>query len=262
MTTERVIFSESKTTNYVNKHSKVKIGIVEDEALIADHLAASLEDMGYEIVFIADNAHEAIAELENNPCDLMLVDINIHGEIDGIDLAHTLNRKFETPFIFVTSNTDKATIERVKFTEPAGFIIKPYTQKDLESNIEIALYKYHKSKNEDITEPESSFAVNDAFFVKDKHALYKIRFSDILTIEALDNYCTLCTRDKKYILSQTLKSVEEKVSVHGFMRVHRSYIVNLSHVEKILPKSVFAGNIEVPVSENHKNELMNRIKLL
>lgn len=244
--------------------NKVKIVIVEDEALIADHMAVCLEELGYEILDILDNGVDLLDLLEEKTPDLILMDIHIDGEIDGVDLAHKINQSYKIPLIYVTSNTDKATIERVKITEPAGFIVKPYTIKDLETNIEIALYKYHQEKNLLKNEGASSqtiISMNDAFFIKEKHAFYKLKFEDILYVEALDNYSTIHTANKKHLLSQTLKSVEEKLSPFGFMRVHRSYLANIHQIDKIEPKKINIQGNEIPVSDNYKSSLMEKINL-
>lgn len=255
--------STLQITREVN-NQKIKISITEDEALIADHLAASLEDLGYEITSICDNAKDTLAELIINKPDIVIVDINIHGEMDGIDLVNAINKSFNLPVIYLTSNSDKQTIERVKHTKPAGFILKPYTIKDLETNIEIALFKYAEKERqiENEINVESVLPVlNDAFFIKDKHALIKVRFEDILYAEAMDNYCVIYTSSRKYILSQTLKSVEQKLTPHGFMRIHRSNLVNLKHITQIQPKSVFIGENEVSLSDSYKSELMEKINL-
>jgi DNA-binding LytR/AlgR family response regulator len=246
------------------KSQKIKISITEDEALIADHLAACLEDLGYEISSVCDNAKDTLVELAINRPDILIVDINIHGDMDGVDLVNTINKSFRLPVIYLTSNSDKQTIERVKHTRPAGFILKPYTVHDLETNIEIALFKYaaqEDSTNSQPTTSETLPVLNDAFFIKDKHALIKVSFDEILYAEAMDNYCVIYTSHKKYILSQTLKLVELKLNPHGFIRVHRSHLLNLKHVTQIQPKSVFIDNHEIPLSDSYKKELMERINL-
>lgn len=255
--------STLKTTNTLNNSQKIKISITEDEALIADHLAACLEDLGYEISSICDNAKDTLAQIAIQKPDLALVDINIHGDMDGVQLAETINRSFDLPIIYLTSNSDKQTIERVKHTKPAGFILKPYTTSDLETNIEIALFKFLDAKNtiHKNDEPTDSAILNDAFFLKEKHALIKLFFNDVLHAEAMDNYCIIYTSNGKYILSQTLKLVEQKLKDHGFLRVHRSHLVNLKHISQIQPKSVFINDQEIPLSESYKSELMERISL-
>ena len=240
---------------------KVKISITEDEALIADHLATCLEDLGYLVTSICDNAKETLAEIAINKPDLALIDINIHGSMDGVELAESINKSFNLPVVYLTSNSDKKTIERVKHTKPAGFILKPYTSKDLETTIEIALFKFTQEINHPNNKPKEIAMLDDAFFLKDKHALVKVYFNDVLYAEAMDNYCVIYTSNGKFILSQTLKLVEQKLKPNGFLRVHRSHLVNLKHVSQIQPKTVFVGTHEIPLSDSYKAELMESISL-
>ncbi|MEM0995788.1 MAG: response regulator [Bacteroidota bacterium] len=236
--------------------SAERILIVEDEALIADHLAVCLEDLGYEIAGIADNGAEALTLISAALPDLCLIDIHLQGPLDGVDVAQELRRMHDIPFIFVTSNADRRTLERVKRTEPAGFILKPYTPEDLASNIGIALFKHRKRPPSEKLAAE----LEDSFFVKEKHELVRLRYRDILFAEAMDNYTRLHTEKGKFVLSQTLKSVVERLSEHGFLRVHRSYLVNLAQVDLIAPRHLRIGAAEIPLSEAQRSRLLEMIK--
>ncbi|MCP4437717.1 MAG: response regulator transcription factor [Aureispira sp.] len=241
----------------------IKILIVEDEALIADNLAMHLEDLGYQVVHITDNAEDTFEAIKEHQPDLILVDINIQGALDGVDVANTINQRYQKPFVYLTSDTSKATIERVKYTKPAGFLVKPYRPKDLETTIEIALHNYETIQKEESAsnEEEKDMLLSDSFFVKDKHALVRVYFDDILYVKALDNYAQLMTKQQKYVVSYTLKKVEAKLLNHGFMRIHRSYLVNLKHISKIGFRQVFIDKEEIPISESQKQELLKRISL-
>lgn len=242
----------------MSQYDKTKIIIVEDEAIIADHLAMCLEDLGYKVVAIVDEAEEALRELKKEKANLVLIDININGAIDGVDLAHRINREYAIPFVFITSNTDKITIERVKPTQPAAFIVKPYTTESLSTNIELALYQHKQKEPKD----QEINILNDSFFIKDKHVFLKIKFDELLYAEAFDNYCFLHSTKGKHMLSTTLKLVEEKLINHGFLRIHRSFLVNLRHVDKIEPRSVHVSGNELPLSEQKRNELIALIERL
>ncbi|MCB9236080.1 MAG: response regulator [Bacteroidia bacterium] len=234
------------------------IYIVEDEALIADHIAHCLRENGYQIAGISASAGEALIEIEKKQPDLILLDIQLQGALDGIDLAHQLRHTFSIPYIFLTSNSDTRTLERLKLTEPAGYISKPYQARDLASNISIALYKSTRQEPKTTPRPEQE----DFFFIKDKHALVKVHFPEILFAEAMDNYTRLVTADKKHVLSSTLKTVGEKLEGHGFIRTHRSYLVNLKLVDQILPRSVWVKGHEIPLTESARKQLMDLISTL
>ncbi len=233
---------------------KPGIIIVEDEALIADHLAVCLEEEGYEVLGVAESAEEALALLDEKEAELCLLDINLEGDLDGVDLAHEINRHHRIPFIFITSNTSSRTLNRVKLTEPAGFIVKPYTPADIASNVAIALYK---SRSTPLVAPK----IDDSFFIREKHELIRVRFRDIRYVEAMDNYVRIHTVQGRHVLSQTLKSVERKLQPHHFIRVHRSFLINLLHIDLIAPRHVLLGETEIPVSESQRTRLLELVQV-
>lgn len=235
----------------------IQIYIIEDEPLIAETIKTALEKVGYTIVGMTDNGKEALFDIEELQPDLILVDITLEGKMDGIEMVEHLKKKSDVPFIFLTSHSDDNTLERVKQTDPAGFIVKPFNEKTLKSNIEIALYK-NKVQKQSVSSNEEM----NSFFVKNKGELIKIELDDILYIEAFDNYCNLLTSSQKHLISHTLKSVEEKLPQHRFIRVHRSYVINVAKIKSLQDGYIFIENHRVPMSASNKDELMKHINLL
>lgn len=119
-----------------------KILIVEDEYITAKNLRNSLEKMGYEICGAVASGEEAITCADKERPDLVLMDIRLSGDLDGIGAAGQIREQFNIPCVYTTAFADKQTIERAKTTEPFGYILKPFSDKDIHSNIEIALYKH------------------------------------------------------------------------------------------------------------------------
>ncbi|HEY1038304.1 MAG TPA: response regulator [Bacteroidia bacterium] len=234
-----------------------RIIIVEDEALIADHIEATLVDAGFDVCGLFDNSDDLFAFLQKNKADLILLDINLEGSIDGVDIAHQVNKLYQVPIVFLTSNTDKHTVDRVKLTSPVGFVAKPYTASELTGNVEIALFKAGEQKN-------NTVAVNEekSIFIKDKNALVKVVYHDIIYVEAMDNYAILYVNDKKHIVPHTLKSLCDLLEPEGFIKTHRSYLVNSKKITAIHPKSVLIGNKEIPLSENFRSEVISGFKTL
>ncbi|TFG72667.1 MAG: response regulator [Anaerolineales bacterium] len=124
---------------------KAKIIIVEDESITAYDLQVRLENMGYTVPAIASSGDQAIRAVAAHQPDLLLMDINIRGERDGITVAQEIRERFDIPIIYLTAFADTATIERASYTEPFGYLIKPFQEQELYSNVEMALYK-HKSE--------------------------------------------------------------------------------------------------------------------
>ncbi|MCB0477211.1 MAG: response regulator [Crocinitomicaceae bacterium] len=233
-----------------------KVLIVEDEPLIQEHLSACLNEIGYKVVGMIDSVNEAIDFLKknHNDVDIVLLDINLNDELDGIDLANIIKNEYGMPFMFVTSYTDDKTIERAKHTGPIGYIVKPFTTEDLKSNLEIALFNYRKEIQESIT--------SDFIYVKKDHELKKLSFSEITYLEANDNYCMVYTEDGRYLLSKTLKKTIVKFPPSKFIRVHRSYVINVDQIDSIGPNYIKIKGKEIPLSESSRKELMQQIETL
>ncbi len=125
-----------------------RVLIIEDEMLIARDLNRIVENSGFQVVKICYNSDRALDALEMEDYDIILIDIHLKGSKDGIELAEIISQKFKKPFIFITSYADKKTIDRAKLTQPSGYIVKPFTQNDVFSNIEVAIHNYEKNNPE------------------------------------------------------------------------------------------------------------------
>lgn len=128
-----------------------RIIIVEDEMIISISLQESLESFGHQVVGSAMNGDKALDLFASTEADLVLLDISIKGTLNGIDLAKIIRAKYNMPFIFLTSFSDPQTLDQVKDTLPYGYIVKPFTESNLKSNIEIALHKFEKENEDKIT---------------------------------------------------------------------------------------------------------------
>lgn len=120
----------------------MRILIVEDEPLIAEDISESLVKNEFEVTDIAYTKTEALQQLETNLPDMALLDINLNNKMDGIEIAEAIQQRYQIPFIFITSYSDKSTLEKAKVTEPAGYLVKPFNEAGLYSSIEIAFYNH------------------------------------------------------------------------------------------------------------------------
>ncbi|NND94604.1 MAG: response regulator transcription factor [Flavobacteriales bacterium] len=132
---------------------KVEVLIVEDEPLVAEDIAGHLESLDFTVSAIAHSGEEALEFLSDNEPDVALLDITLAGDIDGIEVAHYINKNNRIPFIFLTSHADRGTIEMVKETRPGGYLVKPFDENDLLTSIEMALSNYLllHPRSEDLT---------------------------------------------------------------------------------------------------------------
>ncbi|MCP4441150.1 MAG: response regulator transcription factor [Aureispira sp.] len=248
--------------------SKVKILVVEDEIIIADNLCDILEDLGYEVLEPAISYTEALERLKEEEPDLALLDIQLAGNRDGIDLAWKIKDDFNIPFIFLTSNADAATVDRAKKVNPPAYLLKPFDKNDLYTSIEIALFNYSNSTtaqpNESLSEESTSedIILKDAIFVKHKQLFKKVKFSDILFIQSEHVYVKIISANQQeYLIRSSLLKIEERLPNH-FLKVHRSYIVNLHCVDAVGNINLKIGKHEIPFGKGYRAELLNRIDIL
>ena len=127
--------------------ANTRIMIVEDEWTVAEDIKISLQNLGYAIYSVMSSGKEAIQKAEEDRPDLVLMDIVLQGEMDGIEAANQIRSRFNIPIVYLTAYADDKVVERAKITEPSGYIVKPFINEDLKIAIEIALYK-HKAKKE------------------------------------------------------------------------------------------------------------------
>ncbi len=128
--------------------SECKILIVEDEPLIAEHIATYLNNSDFMVFGIAYDDEEARQLLRTSSPDAVILDINLDGETDGIQLAEFINKNYQLPFLFLTSYADRETLERAKKVEPWGYIVKPFNEKTLQATLEIAISNFAQRTNQ------------------------------------------------------------------------------------------------------------------
>ena len=120
---------------------RARILVVEDEAIVAEDIRLTLESFGYDVCGVVPAGEDALAQVEKEPPDLVLMDIMLQGEMDGVEAAEIIRTRFQVPVVYLTAYADERTLERAKVTEPFGYIIKPFEERELRIVIEMALYK-------------------------------------------------------------------------------------------------------------------------
>lgn len=225
--------------------------IVEDEPIVALDLKKQLEKAGFEVLEIFESGEEILEFLNQEQPDIILMDIQLYGDLDGIDTAHQVNKRFDIPILFLTANTDKTTFSRAKLTFPHAFLSKPFRIKDILHSIELAI----EMDKEEPGSQQSEKYLADRVFIRNNEFLQKVMYRQILYLEAEGAYTKIITEEKDFLISQTLKKVEEKINASFLLKVHRSYIVNVENVDKISEGYVYIGQHRIPVSRAHKDEL-------
>lgn len=252
---------------------KINILIVEDESIVALDLANGLERDGYNITGIADNAEEAQQLFSDNEVDIVLMDVNIIGEKDGIDTAIEILKQKAVPIIYLTAFTDTATIDRIKQTHPAAFLSKPYSLTNVRIAIDLAVNNFavateqqttgkiiplDKDSNRNAASPEREMILrmNDHIFVKNNYAFVKLKLCDLLYVEADNNYTSIITAEKKFLLRLSLNQLLDKINYKPLVRIHRSYAVNINTIQSFNEQEVEINQQHLPIGRNYKEEFM------
>lgn len=141
----------------MGKKQLTTILVVEDEKIVAMDLKNMLQNLDYTVIAMAASGQEAIRRLEDSAPDLVLMDIMLGNDMDGVEAAEQIRSRFMIPVVYVTALADEKTLERAKITAPYGYILKPFEEKELYTTIEIAIYK-HQIERKIIEETENSLA--------------------------------------------------------------------------------------------------------
>jgi two-component system, response regulator PdtaR len=246
----------------------MKILIIEDEYILASDLSEILKAEGYEIVCIAANGKKALDFYENNEVDLVLCDISIHGDIDGIETIERMMNIKILPVIYITSLTDDETIERAKKTFPAAYIPKPFHITNLRMAIEMAINNFAFRVNKPIlkiereekenAQKELILQVNDDVFIKQNYQFVKFPLSEILYLEADLIYTNIVTVNKKYAIRVTISNVLERLSLKNLVKIHRSFVVNINKIDSFSESEVVINGHILPISRTYKEDFMKQ----
>lgn len=255
----------------VERISKVRILIVEDEILLAKDIQNRLEDCNYEIVGIAPSVDKALALISTIPeIDIILLDITLKGDKDGIHLAQIINEKYEIPFIFLTSHADSDMVNRAKAVKPYAYILKPFNDLQVSIAIDVALGSfYDKTPGKDMQESQKVMQkenrvlqIKDSLFLKKDHHFERVPIKEILYLQADSNYCTVYTKSERFIYSMVLKKIEAQLPDSQFLRTHRSYVVNIQSVNGFEGNMLFIGKQKVPVSKTYKEDVFRLFRTI
>ncbi len=231
----------------------IRIGIVEDEVIIAKAISLYLNNLGYKVVFTVGTAEKALTKLSEIDTDLVLLDINLMAEKNGIDLAELINEQYNVPFIYITSNCDANTLQKAKKTAPLAFLVKPIKQHDLFSCIEIAMTNFERLK-------KSNSPSNNHLIVKIGDIYKKIMFIDICYLENNQNYIDINLTDgSKEVVRASFADVLSKLPTNQFTQISRFHIINHQYLTETKTNTVRIAQIELPIRKEKREELLAKI---
>lgn len=231
---------------------KLDCVIIEDLKVAADYLVKCCEKSGRLTVkgHFPDVA-SALKFLDKNTVDLLFLDVEMPGAT-GFEL---LDRIAYQPKVILTTSKEKYAYNAFQY-HVTDFLKKPFTYARFTEALE---------KINDNFQPVPQRADNNNpahIFIKTDGKLIRLNNEDILFIESMGDYVKFVTRDKKYVTHNSMSSLEEKISKDCFIRVHRSYIVNVQKIDDIRENDVRINGIEIPISKNLKAEVLKRITII
>jgi DNA-binding LytR/AlgR family response regulator len=246
--------------------TKPKILMVEDDMIIAADISIQLSKLDYEVIGISAHAEDALNVVATNRPDIILMDIVLSGDMNGIEAALLILERHEIPVIFLTSNTDDTTFNQALAAKPFAFIAKPFQSFDLERTLKMALQRITLAQgSESLSTLKHPFSVmEDRIFIRENGQLVKIRFTEILFAEADRSYCKLYTQEKIHVLSVPLRTLESQLPEDKFVRTHRSFVINLEKIDAISENYEFVtvNAKQIPISRRMKEQVVKRIKMI
>lgn len=218
--------------------------IVEDEIIIAETMKQMLQRLGHQVLAICTNFAEYVEAMKEHEPDLLLLDIHLKDEKGGIEISEICHKK-GIPFLFITSYSDQATINEALKYDPLAYVLKPFTERELEKTLEIARIKIEKTA--------------DMLYLKHGYDYIKIKFDDIVYMQAENIYTRIYTTKKNYLYRSSLSGLMQNLPSNVFFQIHRSYIIHLNKVEKVGTDYVLIQQKKLPVSRSKKKQLIERI---
>ena len=162
--------------------------------------------------------------------------------------------KKDIPIIYLTSNSDRKTVNEAKKTSPNGFIVKPFQQDSLFASIETAISNFESTHLK-----SSKTKVKDVLFVKDKYTYHRVKVSEIQYAKSFRNYVEIYTKSSSYIYRITLHEFLNTLPEKDFIKIHKSHVVNINQIQSISSSEVIVNHKSLPVSPTYKDALMNII---
>lgn len=224
--------------------------IVEDLQVAADYLAKCCEKSGLlEVKGHFTNVQEALGYLNKNSVDVLFLDVEMPGAT-GFDL---LDQLAYYPKIILTTSKEEYAYNAFEYNV-TDFLKKPFTYQRFQE----ALNKLTSAAGDS----NISSTASDHIFIKCEGKLVRLNNDDILFIESMGDYVKFVTPEKKYITHNTIKNLEEKVNRQCFIKVHRSYIININKIDDIRENDLYIKGNEIPVSKAHKSDVLKRLNII
>lgn len=235
--------------------------IVEDDPSFGLELEMLVEEIGCKVVGLVDNAAAALELIFSRDIDLVLMDVDIKGELNGLAIGRKI-RHLNIPVLFITGMSTKEHYEEALMSNFVGYLVKPVNKYTLRTTVDLAFNKLQQGSEATAKE----FIQDDFLFIRRNKVYEKVGRQDIVLIEGANDYVKLWTQDgQSYLLRQTMKGMEEVLKKWSFHRVHRSYIIKMEAIQAInfVSGEVTILDRTIPMNRKSRLELeqiMNKIE--
>lgn len=247
--------------------AKITIQIIEDRPDEAEQLRQYLEKYNYEISSIATNLKDALGLFYSQKPDMVIIDVFLHGQPDGIVFAEKINENKTTkkPFIFLTGATDRGTFEAAKLTDPFSYLIKPYNEVELRYAIELTLEKFANQVGALSLGEYPYIIVNQCFFIKKREHLIKVPIASITHIEVRGKFLNIYSLSNSFLIELPLTEIMYKLPEKQFIRVSRSTVVNIDKVQSFSMADnqvILDNNKRILISRRNREQIMKQFDVL
>jgi len=238
--------------------------LVEDNLSFALEIEMIINELGYGLMGTVESAEEAYALLESKRPDLIISDISLKGNLDGIDMIKGL-KDFGGAVIFITQYKDEKLYDRAKSLNPIAYLIKPFDKFSLQSCIETAFLTLAAESREKRVDKENVGSEDESFFIRQNNILSKVKTQDIQSVHSEGNYCEFVLKDgKKYAVKMSLVTALKKLPPEEFVRIHQRYALQAKLIEGIdtLENKVLIGDSIYPMGRTYRKNLLKRFHRL
>ncbi len=220
-----------------------KILIIDDEVLIAEHLKSIIQSFGCLNIELAHTFKSAINALQIYKPDIVLLDIRLETKEEGIELGKIIFEEYKIPFIYVTAFSENSIMSNALNTHPSSFITKPYKPADIFAALNLIYIN-----NPNLSKAYINFKYGNEFV--------KLATNTIQFVERDGNYINIHCSSKKYLIRNSIEWIVEQLPDDIFLRVHRSFVVNLRCITKHTSEHIYVQDVEIPISRSIKHNLI------
>lgn len=231
----------------------IRCGIVDDKPLAIDLLRTHAEQIpSLQVAFTTTNPLDVLPQLEATPVDLLFLDIQMPG-LTGLQLAKLLGPT--TKIIFTTAYADYA-LDGFEHSA-VDYLLKPISFERFYKAVLKARELIHRPAPSEVTPAQP---MRDFLFVRTEARLVKILFNTLLYVEAMQNYCMMHTTDARVMTLQPIKQLQEQLPTEQFVRVHKSYLVNISQIDSVERSRIFIGKSVIPVGDSYRDTFYQQLR--